>query len=130
MTVVCFDLDDTLIHEGFDPPVVCTDAPSVVRSLHAKGYTLILTSYNTDAERLLTAIGLRAEFITIIAYEDDWTAKASMWEQVRTQYPDAIIWLFDDLPVNITCAAKYGIKGILVDYATGVTTKAASILLP
>jgi hypothetical protein len=57
-TIVCFDFDDVLAHEGFEPPVICTDTVSVLSYLKSKNYILLLTSYNVDAIRLLAELGI------------------------------------------------------------------------
>jgi len=123
MRIAIFDLDDVLIHEGFDPPILCTETIRVLQELSNRNVQLALASYNAEADRLLQQVGIRSYFTWVVSYEDDGTHKTSQLRQLLQLIPQVSIekfHLFDDLQENIDTARAMGMEATLVDYRTGI----------
>lgn len=120
MHVAIFDLDDVLIHEGFDPPVVCEQTISALEYLQAQEVTCVLASYNADAQRLLKEGDLLRYFSVVRGEEDTGDAKREQLTYYRKLYPGARLHFFDDLEVNIATAHLLAITATVVDYQCGL----------
>jgi FMN phosphatase YigB (HAD superfamily) len=119
MKVLIFDLDDVLIHEGFEPPIVVDGVPQMLKNL--AGGKLVLASYNAEAARILKDVDLHHYFDHVVAYEDDGSAKRTMLKEIIALYPSASDYiLFDDLQPNIDTALRLGMQAKLVNWMTGL----------
>ena len=135
--LVIFDLDDTLIHEGFSDNILCDDTEYVLKRLKELKIPIVLATHNHEAHRILAQIHIRNSksnmfFDTIFAYHD-YTNKKSHLTKIIEQYssisPSEMLF-FDDLGKNIITATKLGITGHLVNYTTGITRKDLELYFP
>lgn len=120
MNIAIFDLDDCLIHEGFDPPVVCDETTVVLDYLHSNKVICVLASYNNEASRLLQESNLLCYFSHVREDDDAGDAKYQQLTYYRSLFPTATLHFFDDLPSNIATARILGIHSTLVDYRYGI----------
>lgn len=125
--VVVFDLDDTLIHEGFSEsePRLCAETPKVLEYLLQKGHKLSIASHNHRALKILETIHLHDHFAVVCGYVPKCVTKNPHIEEILTALKaqkDSIV-LFDDLQSNITAAKQYGVSAHLVNWKTGITFK-------
>ena len=122
MLVAIFDLDDVLIHEGFDPPVICKETVQALSYLKEQGVTCVVASYNTQASGLLIYADLLKYVSLIFAEEEDVIdAKRRQLTYYLNLYPHAEFHFFDDLASNISTARSLNIPSTLVDYTRGIT---------
>ena len=125
--LVIFDLDDTLIHEGFDEkkPRLCAETQNVLDYLLEKGYTLAIASHNRRALEILKKIQLHEHFSVICGYVPDCVTKNPHIDEILGALPGVFsrtsIVLFDDLQSNVSAAKEHGIEARLVNWKTGVT---------
>ena len=119
--VIIFDLDDVLIHEGFEPYLLCDDVIDVLTYLKNKNYKLAIASHNDDTIEILTKTNLLKYFDYIQGFDDVSKTKhfKNIIDHFKINYNDC--YLFDDLQANIDLAERLGIKCKLVNYITGVT---------
>lgn len=136
MKVAIFDFDDTLVHEGFSPYILCSEAEDVLRQAIKEGYILCIASFNIDVNRQLMESlfpkDIMDHFSLIYGLNN-----ISKWEMVNdilqcivlnnirvddfNGFEDVVF--FDDLQENIDGVDKmlYGVRTKLVDYMTGIT---------
>lgn len=119
--VIIFDLDDTLIHEGFDNPILCNETMSVLNYLKNKEYLLCVATLNENAVSICEHIGILNYFEYI--YKKDTLSKSQHFYEIINYFnvsPCDII-LYDDVYKHIEEANDIGIHGILVNWETGIT---------
>lgn len=121
INVIIFDLDDTLIHEGFDIPVLCDETMNVLNYLKNKEYLLCIATLNENAHNICKHIGILNYFEYI--YEKDILSKSEHFYEIINYFnvsPCDII-LYDDVYKHIEEANDIGIRGVLVNWETGIT---------
>jgi HAD superfamily phosphatase (TIGR01681 family) len=124
--LIVFDLDDTLIHEGFalekvGEGIICGETVKVLDYLKSKGYKMAIASHNHRAKYYLEYLKLIQYFDYI--YGKDGNDKLEHFNGILTEsnIPYENWFFFDDLQINIDHAQKLGIKGKLVDWKNGIT---------
>ncbi len=121
--LVIFDLDDCLIHEGFDEPIICDDTIEILKYLKNMDVKISLASHNYQGLEILKRIGLYEYFDPQLccAFFDD-TKKKHLASIISTSgIPHEDIIFFDDLDCNIIYGRSIGIQSIRVDYRKGIT---------
>lgn len=120
MSIFIFDLDDVLIHEGFDHPILCNDTIKVLNTIRNKG-KLAIASHNDHGLEILKILGIFELFSYIQAYNDRSKLQhfINIIKHFDVNYADCV--LFDDLIENINLAKELGMKTILVNHTTGIT---------
>ena len=130
-THVIFDLDDTLIHEGFCEPKVCQDTKRVLDFFEKIGCKLIIASHNDNAQKLLEMINMVSYFDHVIGQND--TSKKPMLQEILKRYDSANpkrILFFDDLQCHVKDAKQtFGIRSHLVNWKTGIRMTDVSKML-
>ena len=125
--VVVFDLDDTLIHQGFEEihPILCLETENVINYLVQKGYAMAVASHNKSASTRLHAIKLHQHFAVVHGYVPECVTKNPHLQQIATtlQVPPSSVVLFDDLKSNIRAAKAIGVDAYLVNWKTGITMR-------
>ena len=119
--VIIFDLDDVLIHEGFNPYIVCNDTLKVLNYLKDKKYKLAIASHNNDTKEILEKTFLLDYFDYIQGFDslDKYEHLSNIKEYFGVNFDECC--LFDDLESNILLAKKLNITGFLVNYIKGIT---------
>jgi HAD superfamily hydrolase (TIGR01509 family) len=117
-----FDLDDTLIHEGFEPneTKLCTDTLHVLNLLRQQSHKIVLCSRNDRSQEYLKATGIDKYFDMVIGKDEP---KDETLLEIVTAFSDIShdrCYLYDDLPENIKAAEKLGIHGVRVNWETGI----------
>lgn len=126
--VAAFDLDDTLIHEGFHevghPAILCDHTIAVLKKLHAAGIKCVLATHNDDALDIVKQLKLDQYFDAVLAFEDD-RMKVSHVQQIlqRYQLQKHELVLFDDVQQNVDAVNAFGVRAVLVDHVTGITVE-------
>lgn len=117
-----FDLDDVLIHEGFDISILTDHAFDICHFLHSQGHRLAIASHNEEAEKILEITGLKKFFSIILGYEDD-TYKVSHVLKISTELNVSVdeIWFYDDLEANVEAVSQLGVKSVIVNWKIGLT---------
>jgi len=123
-----FDLDDTLIHEGFNIPRLCDDTIKVLNTLKDKEYRLIIATFNKDAVMILRQLGLYSMFDIVLTSSGSLYYKSTMIKSIMAGYikdgyyvDKKNIYFFDDMEDNIEDVLKLMENAILVNYNTGIT---------
>ena len=71
-TIVIFDLDDTLIHEGFDEPILCDETLETLRWLQEQDALIAVATHNDDAMAIIKELKIDHFFTGgVAAYTDD-----------------------------------------------------------
>ena len=122
--LVIFDLDDTLVHEGFEnynEHLLCNDVLNVLEDLKRNGHLLAIASHNEDAENIAKKCGI-SHFFDIIVGSDTYS-KLPLVEEILefTKKTKDDIVFFDDLYENINELHRNGIKAKKVNWKIGVT---------
>lgn len=120
--IAIFDFDDTLVHEGFEPPIECSEALEVLQFFHKNKYIICIASLNEYAEELCRQTRFYEYIDTIFAQDAD-DFKNSHLNAILEYYgcsPKDCVF-FDDIKENIAQARKLGIKSKLVSHKKGVT---------
>lgn len=127
-TVAIFDLDDTLIHEGFEIPIKCADALDVLKLAKENGCIVCLATLNEDALDLCKQVDLSKyiDFTVAIDIESKLTHFIKIMEYCDCVPSEMLV--FDDVYKHILEARSIGINGCLVDWKTGVTLHNANLL--
>jgi HAD superfamily phosphatase (TIGR01681 family) len=122
-----FDLDDTLIHEGFadSEPILCNDTMAILELLKKNNIKIALASHNHNAETIMKNAGIYNFFDFVQAYYD-FTDKASHIHNIMEHFSffniklDEMVF-YDDMKINIIKARINGINAKLVSHKTGIT---------
>jgi len=129
--IVIFDLDDTLVHEGFDElglgeRLLFKEVKEVLEYLKEKGHTLAIASHNEKAEFILKSCNIHHFFKVIMGYCPPSFEKMPLVEDVLKCVGnvgrDDVVF-FDDLSENVTELKRKGIRAKLVSWEHGVTLK-------
>jgi HAD superfamily phosphatase (TIGR01681 family) len=117
-----FDLDDTLIHEGFNfhETKLCNDTIEVLEYLKTNGYKIVLASHNSHANEYLKATKIDKYFD--FAY-GEYLDKSIMLINIMMKFPNIEpknIYFYDDVQENISKARVLGINAYLVDWKVGI----------
>ncbi len=125
---VIFDLDDTLIHEGFESAVKCSDSLEVLELAKKKHYIICVATLNADAVNLCKQTDLYKYIDLIVAI--DIESKLRHFQIIKEHYncESSQIIVFDDVAKHIFEAESIGIKSYLVNWVTGVTLDNAKLL--
>jgi hypothetical protein len=98
--VVCFDLDDTLIHEGFYPYIVCDNTFSILEYHKQLNHIIIITSCNDKAKEICINIEID-KFIDYYATHDD-NSKINQYKEVLERYGNNKLFIiYDDLEKHL-----------------------------
>lgn len=126
MKIAIFDLDDTLIHEGFEHPVECPDALKVIQFFYAKEYIICIATLNEYGVELCKQTSFCSFVSQIIALNTndlkDYHLNTIM-DYYKCKPKDCVF--FDDISENVQYAKQLGVKAKLVNWRTGVTIKDA-----
>lgn len=128
--IVIFDLDDTLIHEGFEDyahlgeMLLFKEVKSVLEYLKEKGHTLAIASHNEQAEFLLKSCNIHHFFEVVVGYCPPSFEKMPLVEDVlkcvqHMETSDVVF--FDDLYENVTELKRKGIRAKMVSWEHGIT---------
>jgi len=118
--LVIFDLDDTLIREDCCARVF-QETKMILDYLSSK-YILAIASYNRYADWFLESNNILHYFDTVISYNSE--SKQGHMEQLLDKYDinkNECIFFDNDIN-NINDINDYGIKSLLVDEETGITS--------
>lgn len=122
--VVVFDLDDTLVHEGFhdEYPILCDDTLQVLDLLKGKNIKMAIATHNDNAEIMLKNSGIYDYFAVVQAY-CDYTDKRSHMRKISESLNVKLenMAFFDDLPENIEAVRRLGVLAIQVSHISGIT---------
>lgn len=131
MKLAIFDFDDTLVHEGFFPYILCTDAELVLNQAVKEGYTLHIASNNTEVTKELLETILPERIVKHFHVVCGW--ELSKWEIIsyilnvmkeKLEYSEVFedVVFFDDVKYNIDSVNKrLDIRTRLVNHNTGIT---------
>lgn len=126
--LVIFDLDDTLIHEGFEDVPGAFLFPStleILRWLRARGHELAIASHNDDAHALLTKNGIEDFFDCVVGYQPRCGLKTPLLKAVlrhfQGRYGPSDCVYYDDVQVHVREATDLGIRGLVVPHLDGIT---------
>ena len=130
--LVIFDLDDTLVHEGFEDEkgfgenMLFKDVKGILQYLTEKGHVLAVASHNEKAESVLQTCNIHQYFKVIVGYCPRSFEKTPLVEDVLNRVEsmgrDDVIF-FDDLSENVAELKRKGIRAKLVSWVHGVTFK-------
>ena len=102
--LVVFDLDNTLINEGFSDtePILCDDTLKILEYLKSKPVKIVLATHNYSVSYIIDKLGIDNYFDLVLAYHD-YTNKAShLWNTVtKFDVQSHEIVFYDDLAENI-----------------------------
>ena len=130
--IVIFDLDDTLVHEGFEfehsrilsKALLFNEVEEILKYLTEKGHTLAIASHNEKAEFILKSCNIHHFFKVIVGYCPPSFEKMPLVEDVlkcvENMGKDDVVF-FDDLYENVTELKRNGIQAKLVSWKHGVT---------
>ena len=130
--LIILDLDDTLIHEGFDieNAIMCEETLPVLEYLKLKKYIIALASHNHDGSSYLEVTGLHNYFNKVdCKYEININNQPSKINQIiRLISFFGIdvnnIYYYDDVEFHVNEARQLGIEhAYLVDYRKGIQYK-------
>ena len=126
--LVIFDLDDTLIHEGFEEPfkkMICAETMDVLKHLKERNHTLAVASHNLNAENLVKLYGMHEYFHMIVGECPPCYTKMPLINAIMKQTGKCItdVIYFDDLIEMTSDTARHNVKTKLVNYLTGITMK-------
>jgi len=124
--LVIFDLDDTLIHEGFEDPferLMCAEAEDILKYLKHKGHTLAIASHNLKAKELAKQYNIHFYFDIILGECPPCYTKMPLINKILglTLMEKKDVVFFDDLVEMASDTKRNGIATKLVDYTKGVT---------
>lgn len=132
--LIIFDLDDCLIHEGFevDKPILCDETLQVLTHLHDQGHTLTIGSCNDEADLILKNLGIDHFFKRVLGYIPECMSKNPHVRQLMEEFEadPTQVMLFDDLRSNCQLARQIGIRTCHVDWLKGVTMNDLKFLSP
>ncbi len=124
-----FDLDDTLIHEGFNQysdavryGTACDDTLKILQRLKACKVKTAIASNNYNAAKILRFLNLYEYFDLIVGHSDN-SCKANHLTFILSHFsgiPKSEIVFYDDYQENIETAKSMNIQSVLVDWKTGV----------
>jgi len=119
MTVVIFDLDDTLYN--MDTLSALPDSNEVIKTLHINGYKLAICSHNSKAESIIKRLGWFDLFDIIVGFCHD-DSKEKHLQQIIDYYPLGTCFIFfDDMEKHCITASCLGMRSYKVLWKTGVT---------
>jgi FMN phosphatase YigB (HAD superfamily) len=119
--VVVFDLDDVLIHEGFQEPILCDQTLDVLNYLKSKNIKMAIASHNLNAEKIIAKLKLQDYFCLILGYYDHTDKASHLHKIIKDLNIDRSKILFcDDLSENIRQARVIGISTIYVNWQNGI----------
>lgn len=120
--IAIFDFDNTLVHEGFEPPIECPEAFDVIKFLHKKNFIICIASFNKYAKELCLQTSF-CDYIDLIIGLNTQDKKdyhfKTILEYFECKPTDCIF--FDDIKENVVYAKKLGMKAKLVNWKKGVT---------
>lgn len=116
-----FDLDDVLIHEGFDPPVLVDGVADLLQAQLDRGHTLCIATHNTDAANVVAAAGLSKYFSQIVAYDDNTYKQSHVKKIMATHNVEPIdVIFYDDVWENVKDVSALGVHSVVVDWRCGL----------
>ena len=129
--LIIFDLDDTLIHEGFEEfterSFICQSTLKVLEYLK-RNHQLAIASHNLEAAALAKRAGILHYFDIIVGEDPPCNTKRPLIDLIleRVGKEKTDIMMFDDYPAVVKDLEDYGIQCQLVDFRTGVTMEDVS----
>jgi HAD superfamily phosphatase (TIGR01681 family) len=119
--LVIFDLDGTLWHD--DSEMMCKDTKFILKHLRSQGHTLAISSYNPEAETIISKLGIEDFFVEVIGGFTDCCTKIPHVKDIlqSTGMSKNQVIFFDDFITNVRELQRWGISAHLVDERTGVT---------
>ena len=122
--LIIFDLDDTLIHEGFRQPRLCNDTIWILEFLKKNGHRLAIASHNTNAKIILKKCQIDHYFDIIVGECPTDLTKITLinkiLEHCRVNNKEQVIF-FDDIETHIHEISSFKIKSHLVNWINGIT---------
>lgn len=129
--IVIFDLDDTLVHEGFEDEngilgesFLFKEVKDVLKYLKEEGHTMAVASHNEKAEIILKSCNIHHFFKVIVGYCPPSFGKTPLVEDILNRVDNMgkeDVVFFDDLYENVTELKSHGIQSKLVSWEHGVT---------
>lgn len=119
-----FDMDDTLIHEGFedDSPILCDDTIKCFELLKKKNALITVATFNENGKTILKNAGLDSYICQIEDF--DFHDKFTHVTNILKNYPDInmeeIVYIDDDKINNKKIQSSFGIKCVQVNYEVGI----------
>lgn len=120
-----FDLDDTLIHEGFedDDPILCDDTLQIFDLLESLGIKIAIATFNENGKNILRNAKLYDRILHIEDFED-FEDKFTHVSNIMKRHPEISneeVCYVDDDQINVKCIRlMFGMKTIYADYCRGV----------
>lgn len=120
---ILLDLDDVLIHEGFEPPIICDETIQVLNYLKENNYKIVLVSHNDNGRTIIDQLNILHYFTGTICYwaNTKFFHFISALEILKLKGEECL--LCDDLVSNIQMATTLNIHGLLVDNKFGISLK-------
>ncbi len=119
-----FDLDDTLIHEGFEDeePILCDDTIKIFELLKSLDINITIATFNENGVNIIKNAGIDKYIIQTEAF-CDFHDKSTHVSNILLNYSqldmNEVCYVDDD---NNNCIKSvFGIKTILADYSKGIT---------
>lgn len=117
LKLVIFDLDDTLIHEGFDPPILCDDTMQVLDYVRQLGLLVVLATLNAEGATILSRLGIEHYFDFMVTHDDPEDPNNgrkefhlnAIFQKYVDIHPKEMLWV-DDLPQPLETAAESGVR--------------------
>jgi len=128
--IAIFDFDDTLVHEGFEPPIECEDALKVIQFFKKKKYIICIATFNEYGIELCEQTSFCKYVDMIIALNTDDNKDyhfRTILDHYQCNPEDCIV--FDDIKENIKHAKELGMKAKLVKWKQGVTINDAKDMI-
>jgi len=122
MKAVIFDMDDVLIHEGFDTPRPANETRDVLEMLKERGVRMAVASHNDDARSILEAASLAHYFQYIVGRDE--TSKVPLVLEVCAALnlkPAECAYVDDCAWHSTEVANTLDMRAITVDYMRGVS---------
>src|ERR1700744_115468 len=120
--IIAFDMDKTIIKEGHDKMLLCTDTLKILEYLYPK-YKLCIISHNNRAQEILKSLKIDRYFAIICGYNYPNSKKPhfeNMFEGLEYKCAPNDIYFFDDIQAFVSEARVLGINSYLVEGNDGI----------
>ena len=126
--VVIFDLDDTLIHEGFsaENTPLCKDTLKVLDYLKHREYKLAIASHNDNSLLYLQSVKI-CHYFDFVSGEDHYNnlkpSKIANLSAVLDYFDvkSGNCYYFDDVEAHVLEAKELGMNAYSVDWMVGIS---------
>lgn len=127
--LIIFDLDDTLIHEGFEKwPAkdahICKGTKRVLNYCRNKDYIMAIASHNYEAEKLLKKYNLHLYFKVIVGRVPQFYNKLPLIKEIMEKCnvdDTSVVYYFDDLYEMVQEMKNNHISAKHVSWEKGIT---------